>query len=106
MNNFLIDINNERHHKNAKYRENFMRLDKLVIFHFAHEDVVHPKESTNFGYTDGTRAIPMRELPMYKEDWIGLRALDERGAITQVELPGEHLEITRATVRTILRFLD
>ncbi len=43
---FLADINNERAVKNESYRQNFLRLQQLVIFHYEDEEVVHPAESS------------------------------------------------------------
>lgn len=37
--------------------------------------------------------VPMRSQPIYLEDWIGLRELDERGAITLEECEGEHMHL-------------
>lgn len=37
--------------------------------------------------------VPMRLQPLYTEDWIGLRALDERGAVHLETCPGEHMEL-------------
>lgn len=35
--------------------------------------------------------MSLRELPIYKEDWIGLKQLDQRGSLLQIKLPGEHV---------------
>lgn len=48
VNSFLADINNERtgFPINLEYRKNFLKLDKLIVFSFAQEEVVVPAEST------------------------------------------------------------
>jgi len=33
------------------------------------------------------------QTDLYKEDWIGLRALDEAGRVTYIAFPGDHLNI-------------
>jgi palmitoyl-protein thioesterase len=38
--------------------------------------------------------IPMRLQPLYTEDWIGLRQLDERGDVVLDSCPGEHMQLT------------
>lgn len=38
--------------------------------------------------------VPMRLQPLYTEDWIGLRTLDERGAVVMVTCPGRHMQLT------------
>lgn len=35
--------------------------------------------------------MPLQEQSMYLEDWIGLKTLDERGAIHFLLIPGEHV---------------
>ena len=46
------------------------------------------KISTNW------RAIIDDTILVLQEDWIGLQALDERGAIRLEECPGRHMEVT------------
>lgn len=48
---------------------------------------------------------PLRELRIYKEDWIGLRALDQRKALVQIRLPGEHLSFDKAAIQRIVPYL-
>lgn len=38
--------------------------------------------------------VPMKLQPLYTEDWIGLRTLDERGAVVFVTCPGKHMQLT------------
>lgn len=38
--------------------------------------------------------VPLRQQPLYTEDWLGLRALDERGALLLLEAPGVHMQFT------------
>ena len=40
--------------------------------------------------------LPLREQELYKEDYIGLRALDEAGKITFLEKDGKHMEFDAA----------
>lgn len=42
-----------------------------------------------------TTIVPMRLQPLYVEDWIGLRTLDERGSVHLETCEGEHMEVTR-----------
>jgi palmitoyl-protein thioesterase len=37
--------------------------------------------------------IPMHLQPLYKEDWIGLRKLDESGRIDFAACPGQHMQL-------------
>jgi palmitoyl-protein thioesterase len=36
---------------------------------------------------------------LYKEDWIGLRALDESGRVTYIAFPGDHLSINDLEIK-------
>lgn len=36
---------------------------------------------------------------LYKEDWIGLKALDEGGRVTYIAFPGDHLSINDLEVK-------
>lgn len=38
--------------------------------------------------------MPLSEQPLYKEDWIGLRSLDERGRLVLDEVPGVHMHFS------------
>lgn len=72
-----------------------LKLDKAIFFYYEKEDIVYPPESTAFGYygADGKKVIALRDHPIYKEDWIGLKALDERHALHLIKLPGLHVHL-------------
>ena len=38
------------------------------------------------------------QTDLYKEDWIGLRALDEKGRVSYVSFPGDHLSINESEI--------
>ncbi|RAL09046.1 palmitoyl-protein thioesterase family protein [Aspergillus homomorphus CBS 101889] len=102
--NFLADVNNERSVKNATYKENLTRLDKFVMFMFEDDGVVHPKESAWFGEVDAAGAVvPLRERDIYTEDWIGLKELDEKGALVFRSVPGRHMEIGEEVLEAVVR---
>ncbi|EIN11741.1 alpha/beta-hydrolase [Punctularia strigosozonata HHB-11173 SS5] len=42
-----------------------------------------------------TTIVPMRLQPLYVQDWIGLRTLDERGSVHLETCEGEHMEVTQ-----------
>eukprot|EP00803_Ostreobium_quekettii_P007549 evm.model.scf_2008.3 EVM.evm.TU.scf_2008.3 scf_2008:13741-17931(-) len=93
-NEFLPAINNEHAFKTPQYRTNLVSLKKLVLLRFANDTVVIPRDSSWFSFYNGTDIIPMRDLDVYKEDWIGLKQLDERGAIDFGDVPGDHMDFT------------
>ena len=103
-NHFLPDINGEVDDAaNKTYRAHLESLNKLVLVLFAQDTTVVPKESSWFGsyapadaevITTERTVIPMRLQPLYTENRIGLRTLDERGDLELVSCEGEHMQIT------------
>jgi palmitoyl-protein thioesterase len=104
-NQFLTSINNERPapHKNETYAANLAQLDALVLVLFAQDRTVIPKESSWFGsyppeQEEGEgggekEIVPMHQQPLYVEDWIGLRTLDESGRVVFVSCDAEHMRL-------------
>jgi palmitoyl-protein thioesterase len=91
--NFLADINNERILKNTTYAENLSTLSNFVMIMFQDDVTLIPKETSWFQDVNGTDVTPLRDTKLYKEDWLGLRALDEKGALKFRMLPGDHMQI-------------
>uniref|UniRef100_A0A0C9RG41 Palmitoyl-protein thioesterase 1 n=1 Tax=Wollemia nobilis TaxID=56998 RepID=A0A0C9RG41_9CONI len=95
---FLPKLNNELHgHQNSTYKERFSSLENLVLIMFEHDTVLIPQETAWFGYyPDGNFSVvlPPQETALYKEDWIGLKALDDAGKVKYISVPGNHLDIT------------
>ncbi|XP_022158107.1 palmitoyl-protein thioesterase 1-like [Momordica charantia] len=93
---FLPKLNNERlEDRNSTYKERFSSLNKLVLLMNENETILIPKESALFGYyKDGStdEVLPAQETELYKEDWIGLRSLDERGKVVYETVPGVHAD--------------
>lgn len=109
-NHFLTSINNEvPATRNATYAAHLAQLETLVLVLFERDRTVVPKESAWFGSyappppedTEGVeeeeeeeKIVPMREQPLYKEDWIGLRALDEHGRVVLESCDSEHMHLS------------
>lgn len=120
-NHFLADINNEvADARNHTYARNIISLENLVLVLFTEDKTVIPKESAWFGSEESVEdefqlldeqsqpqqpmasslnaqtspsIIPMKQQPLYLEDWIGLRTLDERGRVSLVACKGEHMQM-------------
>ena len=92
---FLADINNDRNsaEKNHQYRDNILSLKEMVLYRFAEESVVVPRDSSWFSVFDAeqNRVVPLQETALYKEDWIGLKELEETGRLTLLTAPGDHM---------------
>ncbi|KKY14063.1 putative palmitoyl protein thioesterase [Diplodia seriata] len=93
--NFLADINNERALKNETYKKNLASLEKFVMFVFADDTTVIPKETGWFAEVNATseEVTKIQDRTIYKEDWIGLKQLDEKGALIFKNTPGEHMRL-------------
>merc|ERR1712079_785496 len=94
---FIADINNERPLKNETYKENLLKLENLVLVKNSDDTTVEPRETSHFEfYAPGQDKdiVPLRESPLYLEDWIGLRTLDEAGKLILLEIPGDHLQVS------------
>ncbi|KAF8904388.1 palmitoyl-protein thioesterase [Gymnopilus junonius] len=124
-NKFLTDINNEvptrRNETHARY---LSTLKNLVLVMFTEDETVVPKESSWFGaevieegmqfgqfpfrmvkrFFAGPEVIPMRLQPIYLEDWIGLKELDDRNGITFETCKGEHMQLGDCWEDLVIRF--
>ena len=103
--NFLADVNNERSVKNATYAENIARLNKFVMYMFADDKTVVPKQSAWFAEYNKTSKVvtPLAERTMYKEDWLGLRKLAEKGGLVFDLLKGEHMRFSDKDLKNVLK---
>jgi len=95
---YLADINNERPVKNALYKKNLISLNQLALFKFDLDTVVVPRDSEWFGFfapNSTSQIINMRDQPIYQEDWIGLKILDQTGRLKLLDIPNEnHMKFT------------
>ncbi|KAH8694978.1 palmitoyl-protein thioesterase precursor, partial [Talaromyces proteolyticus] len=94
--NFLADINNEREEKNTNYRNNLVSLNRFGMFMFEDDTTAIPKESAWFAEVNQTsgEVTTLRERALYKEDWLGLRTLDEQEKLDFKTVPGPHMQLT------------
>jgi len=105
--NFLADINNERPHKNATYKKNLAELENFVMVLFKDDQTVVPKESGWFAEVNRTetdeakRVTKLRDRTIYEEDWIGLKQLDQKGALVFEQVKGEHMQLDDKDPRRI-----
>ncbi|WVQ77161.1 hypothetical protein IAR50_006844 [Cryptococcus sp. DSM 104548] len=71
-------------------------LDNLVAILFEDDHTVSPAQSSHFAsYAPSNKSeiIPLHDQDLYKDDWIGLRALEEKGGLQLERCPGEHMDI-------------
>ncbi|KAA3469451.1 palmitoyl-protein thioesterase 1-like isoform X1 [Gossypium australe] len=114
---FLPKLNNEiKGARNSTYKERFASLQNLVLImvvkcpfsqlleekSFEDDTVLVPKETSWFGYyPDGAfdPILPAQETELYKEDWIGLKTLDEAGKVKFINVSGSHLKISESDMK-------
>jgi len=92
---YLADINNEREGKNDDYRNSLLSLDNLVLVKWTEETTIIPAVSSHFGfYIQGQDLLTLKleQLPMYNEDWLGLKVLDEDNRLHFLEMEGDHMQ--------------
>lgn len=98
--NFLARVNAERKEereqkKNSVYKARLTQLQKFVMVVFEDDTTVIPKESGWFAEVNRTsgKITPLRERKIYREDWIGLKALDEKSALVFESMEGDHMQL-------------
>jgi len=92
---FLPDINQENG-INTTYRDNIKQLSNLVLVKFNQDSMVVPRESSWFEfYTPGQdkNITALRDSPLYTEDRLGLKYLDEAGKLHLMSIDGDHLQV-------------
>ncbi|KAE9592186.1 hypothetical protein Lal_00013023 [Lupinus albus] len=103
---FLPKLNNEIASKrNSTYKERFSSLENLVLIMFEDDSIIIPKETAWFGYyPDGAfhPVLTPQQTKLYKEDWIGLRTLDEAGKVKFISFSGDHLAISQSDMKTYI----
>ncbi|XP_059194879.1 lysosomal thioesterase PPT2-like [Centropristis striata] len=80
-NSFLALLNGDKpHHDMKAWRENFLRIKKLVLIGGPDDGVITPWQSSHFGFYDSNEnLVEMRNQEFYKNDTFGLKTLDARG---------------------------
>lgn len=101
--NFIADINNERVLKNVTYAQNLAQLENFVMYVFENDTTVIPKETGWFAYTNLTsgEVVELRDRDIYKEDWIGLKKLDEKGGLHFKTTKGEHMTLGKKVLNDV-----
>ncbi|XP_061706864.1 lysosomal thioesterase PPT2 homolog isoform X3 [Cydia pomonella] len=75
--------------KTNDFKNNLLRLKRFVLIGGPDDNVITPWQSSQFGYYDANDTIiEMRDQPIYKDDKIGLKELDNNGKLHVVTVPG------------------
>ncbi|KAJ8613344.1 hypothetical protein CTAYLR_002235 [Chrysophaeum taylorii] len=95
----LAQWNNEGLSFNETYKDNFVKLEKLIMIKADDDTMVFPNEGEHWGhYKDDslTDVLTMRETDWYLDDMFGLKTLDEKDKIIFNETSGNHLDFSDA----------
>jgi len=96
---FLADINNERSTKNSTYKENILKLNRMLLIYSTTDKIVIPKTSPWFQFyqiNSDTTVVEWNQTSQYKEDWIGTRTLYQTGRLLHESVPCGHQDIPRS----------
>ncbi len=76
----------------ASRKRNFLRVGEMHLFASPDDGVVNPWDSPLFSTVNSDNKnkthVPMHAQPLYRDDWFGLRTLDERGDLHATTEPG------------------
>ena len=75
------------------------------MYMFEDDTTVIPKESGWFAYTNLTsnEVTDLRDRDIYREDWIGLKKLDEKGGLIFKTTNGGHMELGDKGLREVFK---
>ncbi|XP_014033046.1 palmitoyl-protein thioesterase 1 [Salmo salar] len=93
---FLADVNQERV-VNETYKKNLQLLDKFVMVKFLQDSVVDPVDTEWFGFLKTGQAKEtetLQESVLYREDRLGLAAMEAAGKLDFLATEGDHLQFT------------
>ncbi|XP_062385776.1 lysosomal thioesterase PPT2-A-like [Sardina pilchardus] len=78
---YLAVLNSERSNPNAtQWKNNFLRIKKLVLIGGPDDGVITPWESSQFGfYDENETVVEMKNQEVYLRDTFGLKTLQARG---------------------------
>ena len=75
------------------------------MYVFEDDTTVIPKESGWFAYTNTTsnEVTDLRDRDIYKEDWIGLKKLDEKGGLHFKTTKGGHMDLGDKVLKDVFK---
>ncbi|XP_044751537.1 lysosomal thioesterase PPT2 homolog [Coccinella septempunctata] len=87
---YLPYINNElKSTRSAQFKNALTKLNKMVLIGGPDDNVITPWESSQFGfYNDNMTVVNLISRPLYQQDLIGLKTLDESGRLDLITVPG------------------
>lgn len=88
-NMFLPLINNERNlTKKVIFKQGLTNLKHMILIGSPEDGIITPWQSSHFGYYDSNETvINMYDRPIYNDDLIGLKTLNESARLTLITVP-------------------
>jgi palmitoyl-protein thioesterase len=79
---FLADANNEKLHKNDTYKKNMDTINNFVMVYSPEDEIIKPPDSGIFAtFNSKLNSIDLFEQQLYKQDWIGLKKLNQENRL-------------------------
>merc|ERR1711892_168955 len=95
--------------KVPEYKARLTRLENFVMIKWRDDTTIIPRESSHFEfYHHGQDQLimPLGDSPIYREDWIGLKTLDDATRLHFYTIPGDHMALNQSWIaETIVPFL-
>jgi len=73
------------------------------MYMFEDDTTVVPKESAWFAEVNGTDVTLLKDRELYKEDWIGMKKLDEKGALIFETTEGGHMSLSDKLLKSVFK---
>jgi palmitoyl-protein thioesterase len=108
---FLPYLNNEAGDATVKaaIKQRFSALNGAMLVKFTEDVTVFPRESEWFQAVDPAdmkTVIALKDSDFWKDDYIGLRYLDEQSKVQWIEIVGQHLQFSEDDIKnTFIPFL-
>ena len=104
---FLRLVNNEANPATTN-KSNFEALNGVMLVMFTEDTMVYPKESEWFQTLDSKdkKVVALEDSDFYKNDLIGLKALNDEKKVQFISIEGDHLQFSKDDINnTFIPFL-
>jgi palmitoyl-protein thioesterase len=104
---FIPDINNLIIF-NLQYKQRISKLNKFVMIGFSQENYISPSESVFFGFFSNKAPYPLlklEDLPIFKEDRLGLQELASNNRLKKITVSGQHQNRDLIYTEDLLRII-
>lgn len=94
--------------RNTSYYRALTSLENFVLFSFSLDATVVPWTSPSFSLPspeDTLKRLDWEDLPLYQEDYIGLKKLDREGRLHRRTCEGAHMEIDERCMKEVIDWL-